>query len=193
MLASVREDPAAACALDCADCGRRHYVGLVCLCHAGARRKKVSADMGRLIVARPASSAVPRVSPPITAMNPAFRFYVDQHVTFLDDPAQARRFSSAGAVLLLMRKAAFDEFVAQGVALRVVHEREGLSVTSGRVLWRAACRRRASCWRPATADGDTQNTVTFFGRGWRNCQPPARSRSVSSSMVRLRARSHSRV
>ena len=36
----------------------------------------------------------------------------------------------------LMRRSAYDEFVAHGAPLRIVHEREGMGATSGRVLWR---------------------------------------------------------
>ncbi len=34
-----------------------------------------------------------------------------------------------------MRRSAYDEFVAQGARLQIVYEREGMSATSGRVLW----------------------------------------------------------
>ena len=35
-----------------------------------------------------------------------------------------------------MLGSAYDEFVSQGVPLRIVYEREGMWATSGRVLWR---------------------------------------------------------
>jgi hypothetical protein len=35
-----------------------------------------------------------------------------------------------------MRRSAFDEFVARGIPLRVLYEREGMGATSGRALWR---------------------------------------------------------
>jgi hypothetical protein len=35
-----------------------------------------------------------------------------------------------------MRRNAFDEFVARGIPLRVLYEREGMGATSGRALWR---------------------------------------------------------
>ena len=35
-----------------------------------------------------------------------------------------------------MRRDHYDQLVAQGAPLRVVYEREGMAVTSGRVLWR---------------------------------------------------------
>ena len=36
----------------------------------------------------------------------------------------------------LMRREAYDEFIGRGVPLRILHEREGMTATSGRVLWR---------------------------------------------------------
>jgi hypothetical protein len=35
-----------------------------------------------------------------------------------------------------MLKPAFDAFVAQGVPLKIVYEREGMWATSGQALWR---------------------------------------------------------
>jgi hypothetical protein len=35
-----------------------------------------------------------------------------------------------------MHRSAYDEFVAQGVPLRIVYQRDGIYATSGRVLWR---------------------------------------------------------
>ena len=62
---------------------------------------------------------------------------VDRHITFLEDAAEAEAFFNAPAPFFcVMRRNAFDEFVAKGVRIRVVHEREGMSATSGRALWR---------------------------------------------------------
>ena len=36
----------------------------------------------------------------------------------------------------LMRRSAYDEFVAKGIPLRILYEREGMGATSGRALWR---------------------------------------------------------
>jgi 4-amino-4-deoxy-L-arabinose transferase-like glycosyltransferase len=70
--------------------------------------------------------------------NPSFRFYVGRHVSFLEDRAQARAFFDAPQPFFcVMRKAAFDEFAAQGVPLRLVAEREGMWATTGRALWRS--------------------------------------------------------
>jgi hypothetical protein len=69
--------------------------------------------------------------------NPAFRFYAGRHVTFLTEPAEARAFfDSGGPFYCVMRRPAFDEFVAQGAPLKLVHEEEGMWATSGRALWK---------------------------------------------------------
>jgi hypothetical protein len=112
-------------------------VGLVAFVMPALDRRKVVHDMAQWIeAARQRDSAPARVAT-YHYPNSAFRFYVDQQVTFLDDPNQARAFFDAAAPFYcLMRKAAFDEFVAQGVPLKMVYEREGMATTSGRVLWR---------------------------------------------------------
>jgi 4-amino-4-deoxy-L-arabinose transferase-like glycosyltransferase len=114
------------------------YLALVAFVMPALDRKKVAAEMGRWVVEHRQSDAAPPRVATYYFLNPAFRFYVDQRVTFLDDPARARAFfDEPGPFYCLMRKPAFDEFVAQGVPLRIVHEREGMSVTSGRALWRS--------------------------------------------------------
>ena len=45
-------------------------------------------------------------------------------------------FNAPTPFFCVMRRSAFDEFVAQGVRIQVVHEREGMWATSGRALWR---------------------------------------------------------
>jgi len=113
------------------------YAGLVAFVMPALDRRKVVSDMARQIaIHREAESAVPRVAS-FHFTNPAFRFYVNQPVTYLEDPTQARAFFELdGPFYCLMRKAAYDEFVAQGVPLRIVYEKEGMAVTSGRALWR---------------------------------------------------------
>jgi 4-amino-4-deoxy-L-arabinose transferase-like glycosyltransferase len=114
------------------------YAGLIAFVMPALDRKKVVNEMAQQVIAR---EHIDRESPRVGSYrfnNPAFRFYVNQHVAYLDDPTQARAFFAMdGPFYCLMRKAAFDEFVAQGVPLRIVHEREGMAVTSGRVLWRS--------------------------------------------------------
>jgi hypothetical protein len=69
--------------------------------------------------------------------NPAYRFYVDRHTVFLEDAAEATAFFRAPQPFYcVMRRDAYDEFVARGVPLTLRYEREGLWATSGRALWR---------------------------------------------------------
>ncbi|OFW44149.1 MAG: hypothetical protein A3J29_00025 [Acidobacteria bacterium RIFCSPLOWO2_12_FULL_67_14b] len=69
--------------------------------------------------------------------NPSFRFYVGRHTTFLEDPEEAAAFLGSGQPFYcVMQRAAYDEFVARGVELEILDEREGMWATSGRTLWR---------------------------------------------------------
>jgi hypothetical protein len=113
------------------------YVGLIAFVMPELDRRKVVHDMAQWVATQRRVDVVrPRIAT-YHYTNSAFRFYVDQHVTFLDEPNEARAFFDAPEPFYcLMRKAAFDEFVAQGVPLKAVHEREGMATTSGRVLWR---------------------------------------------------------
>ena len=66
-----------------------------------------------------------------------FRFYVDRPVAVLETAEETRRFfESPEPFYCAMMAPAVDEFVAQAVPLQVVYAREGISVTSGRALWR---------------------------------------------------------
>jgi len=113
------------------------YVGIVAFVMPALNRRKVVHDIADFIaVQRQANTAAARIAT-YHYPNSAFRFYVNQDVTFLDEPNQARAFFDAPTPFYcLMRKAAFDEFIAQGVPLKAVYEREGMATTSGRVLWR---------------------------------------------------------
>src|SRR5438876_745195 len=65
------------------------------------------------------------------------RHLIGRHPTFLDDPAEAVAFfSQPEPFYAAMRHDAYEELVARGAPLRVVYEREGMAVTSGRALWR---------------------------------------------------------
>jgi hypothetical protein len=114
------------------------YVCVVALVMPALDQRKVVGDIGRWVVARRQVDAeAPRVGSYLLK-NSAFRFYVGQHVTFLEEPVQARAFfDEPGPFYCLMRKETFDEFVTQGIPLRVAYERSGVSVTSGRTLWRS--------------------------------------------------------
>jgi hypothetical protein len=113
------------------------YVCVVALVMPALDQRKVVNDIGRWVMAhRQVDAAPPRVASYLLK-NSAFRFYVGQHVTFLEEPVQARAFfDKPGRFYCLMRKETFDEFVAEGVPLRIAYERSGVSATSGRTLWR---------------------------------------------------------
>jgi hypothetical protein len=62
---------------------------------------------------------------------------VDRHAEPLDGVAEARQFLEMGdPFYCVMLGPAYDEFVAQGVPIEIVYERDGMWATSGRVLWR---------------------------------------------------------
>jgi hypothetical protein len=113
------------------------YAGLVGFVIPALEQKKVVDD----ITADMTSRAEPDsrfATYKMDRWNPTFRFYSGRHVTFLEDPVQAREFfASGGPFYCVMRKAAFDEFAAQGVPLQAVAERDGMWATSGRALWRS--------------------------------------------------------
>jgi hypothetical protein len=55
----------------------------------------------------------------------------------IDAPHEARAlFNGDEPFYCAMLGPAYDEFVAEGMPLRIVYEREGMWATSGRVLWR---------------------------------------------------------
>ena len=114
------------------------YVCVVGLVMPALDQRKVVDDMGRWVVAhRQVDAPLPRVAS-YRLKNSNFRFYVGQHVTFLEETGEARAFfDEPGPFYCLMRGETFDEFVAQGVPLRIAYERSGVSATSGRTLWRS--------------------------------------------------------
>jgi 4-amino-4-deoxy-L-arabinose transferase-like glycosyltransferase len=112
------------------------YAGIVLWVMPALEQRKVVPDLARWVVAR--ASMTDRVATyRLNRWNTAFRFYVDRHTVVLESPEEAREFfARPGPFYCAMLARAYDEFVAQGVPLRVVYAREGMSATSGRVLWR---------------------------------------------------------
>jgi len=112
------------------------YAGLVLFVMPALERHKVVPDVARW-VANHAGTADRVASFHLNRWNPAFRYYVDRQTTFLEDANEAQTFfSRAEPFYCVMRRAAFDEFVARGVPLKILYERDGMWATSGRVLWR---------------------------------------------------------
>ena len=65
----------------------------------------------------------------------SFRFYVERPTEQLDDPDHMRQFlATPGRHYCAIQRRDYDELVAQGFALRVVYEKEGLFTTTGRGL-----------------------------------------------------------
>jgi 4-amino-4-deoxy-L-arabinose transferase-like glycosyltransferase len=112
------------------------YVGLILYVLPALEQRKVVPDMARWVAAR-AEPEDRIASFRLNRWTPTFRFYVGRHTTFLETPEEADAFfKDPRKFYCLMRRSAFDEFVARGIPLRVLYEREGMGATSGRALWR---------------------------------------------------------
>ena len=111
------------------------YAGLIVFVMPAIEQYKVIPDVARWVATR--AQPTDRVaSYRLNRWNPAYRFYVGRHTVFLEAPAEAEAFFNVSQPFYCaMRRSAYDEFVAQGARLQIVYEREGMSATSGRVLW----------------------------------------------------------
>ncbi|MBI3402691.1 MAG: glycosyltransferase family 39 protein [Acidobacteria bacterium] len=112
------------------------YAVVVAAVVPAVERQKVVADVARLVAAR--AGADDRIaSYRLNRWNPSFRFYVDRQTTFLDDPATAAAFfAGTPSFHAVMLRQGYDELMARGAPLKIVAERDGLWITTGRVLWR---------------------------------------------------------
>ena len=112
------------------------YGGLIAFVLPALERRKVVPDLAQWVAAR--AQPTDRVaSYRLNRWNPAYRFYVARHTTFLDDAAEAQAFFAAPQPFYcVMRRDAFDELVARGARVQIAYEREGMWATSGRALWR---------------------------------------------------------
>ncbi len=112
------------------------YAGVILAVLPALEARKVIPDLAEFVAAR-AQPADRIASYQLNRWTPAYRFYVGRHTIFLDDPAQAAAFfSEPQPFYVVLRRDALDELVANGAPLRIVYEREGMAVTSGRALWR---------------------------------------------------------
>jgi 4-amino-4-deoxy-L-arabinose transferase-like glycosyltransferase len=113
------------------------YSGVLFWVLPALEQQKVVPDVARWVAAR--ASGTDRVaSYRLNRWNTAFRFYVGRHVAMIDAPEEARAlFNQDEPFYCTMLGAAYDAFVAEGVPLRIVYEREGMWTTSGRALWRS--------------------------------------------------------
>ena len=112
------------------------YAGLILYVLPALEQRKVVPDMAAWVATR----ALPddRVASfRLNRWTPTYRFYVGRHTTFLEGAEEAEAFfRDPRRFYCLMRRSAYDEFVARGTPLRILYEREGLGATSGRALWR---------------------------------------------------------
>ncbi len=113
------------------------YVGLILFVLPAFESHKVVPDVAQWLAAQ-AGPADRVASFRLNRWNPAYRFYVGRHTVFLEDTAEATEFFRAPQPFYcVMRRDAYDEFVARGVPLTLRYEREGMWATSGRALWRS--------------------------------------------------------
>jgi 4-amino-4-deoxy-L-arabinose transferase-like glycosyltransferase len=113
------------------------YAGLILFVLPALEQRKVVPDVARWVASR-AHDGDRIASFRLNRWTSTFRFYVNHQTTFLEDANEARAFfiTPAPPFYCVMRRSAYDEFVAQGVPLQILYERDGLWATSGRVLWR---------------------------------------------------------
>jgi 4-amino-4-deoxy-L-arabinose transferase-like glycosyltransferase len=112
------------------------YAGIVTFVLPALEQRKVVPDVARWVAAH-ATDEYRIASYRLNRWTPTFRFYLGRHAALLGEPAEAEAFfQSPQPFYCVMRRAAFQEFVAQGMPLKVVYERDGMWATSGRVLWR---------------------------------------------------------
>jgi 4-amino-4-deoxy-L-arabinose transferase-like glycosyltransferase len=113
------------------------YAGLILFVLPALEHRKVIPDLAQWVASR--AQPTDRVaSYRMNRWTPNYRFYVGRHVTMLEEPAEAEAFfDRPEPFYCVMRHGAYEEFVARGARLHVVYQREGMSATSGRALWRS--------------------------------------------------------
>ena len=112
------------------------YIGVIVFVMPALESRKVVPEMAAWVASHASASdriAVYRLN----RWTNVFRFYVDRPTVHLESPDEARRFFAAPSPFYCaMLQRTYEEFVAQGVPLRIVRERDGMWATSGRALWR---------------------------------------------------------
>jgi 4-amino-4-deoxy-L-arabinose transferase-like glycosyltransferase len=113
------------------------YAGLILFVLPSFEQRKVVPDVAQWVAAR--AQPTDRIaSYRLNRWNPVYRFYAGRHMTFLESHAEAAAFlKQREPYYCMMRREAYDELVAQGLELKILHEREGMWATSGRALWRS--------------------------------------------------------
>ena len=112
------------------------YAGVLLWVGPAFDEKKVVPDVARWVASH-AGEGDRVAAYLLNRWNPAFRFYVGRHTTFLQGPDTAPNyFLQPEPFYAVMLEPAYKELVARGIPLRVVYARDGMWVTSGRALWR---------------------------------------------------------
>jgi 4-amino-4-deoxy-L-arabinose transferase-like glycosyltransferase len=112
------------------------YMGLILYVLPALEKQKIVPDVAQWVATR--AQPTDRIASfRLNRWIPAYRFYVGRHTTFLEGAAEAEAFfRDPQPFYCVMRRSAYDEFVAPGIPLTIRYEREGMSATSGRALWR---------------------------------------------------------
>jgi len=137
---SVRRDPVPAMPWIALTAVAAIYAGVLVFVIPALEKQKVIPEIARWV----ASQAEPDAQVAtyrLNRWNTAFRFYVDRHVTMLDDVEEIVDLVNAQGsrpFYFVMPGEGYDELVARGVPVKEVFAREGMWVTSGRALWRTA-------------------------------------------------------
>jgi 4-amino-4-deoxy-L-arabinose transferase-like glycosyltransferase len=112
------------------------YAGLILFVLPSFEQRKVVPEVAAWVDAH--AQPTDRIaSYRLNRWSPVYRYYVNRHTTFLETHAEAAEFlTRPEPYYCLMRHEAYEELVAKGLRLKILHEREGLPATSGRALWR---------------------------------------------------------
>jgi 4-amino-4-deoxy-L-arabinose transferase-like glycosyltransferase len=112
------------------------YAGIILFVLPALEQRKVVPGMAQWVAAH-ARQTDRLCSFRMNRWAPAYRFYVGRHVEMLEEPTEADAFfTRPEPFFCVMRQNAYEEFVARGAKLRVLIEREGMTVTTGRALFR---------------------------------------------------------
>jgi 4-amino-4-deoxy-L-arabinose transferase-like glycosyltransferase len=112
------------------------YAGLIVFALPALEPHKVAPDLARYVSTHATGGG--RVATyRLNRLTPAFRFYVNRHTEFLETVADAEAFfASGGEFYCVMAHEAYDELTARGARLAILYQRDGMWVTSGRLLFR---------------------------------------------------------
>jgi 4-amino-4-deoxy-L-arabinose transferase-like glycosyltransferase len=113
------------------------YAGLILFVLPAFEQRKVIPDVAQWVVAH-AKPTDRLATYRLNRWTPAYRFYAGRHMDFLESDSEAATFlQQPEPYYVVMRLEAYEELVARGLKLKIQHEREGMSATSGRALWRS--------------------------------------------------------